>query len=205
MRTYTIKELSPGARKISIEAIKASRWFTERNIDLDWLVSSLEADIEEDFGMKDVDISFSGFYNQGDGASFIGRVDDIPKFIRAIGIEDEILPKVMKEIEDVYEMRVVRTNSRYVHENTVAFEIEDLDDTVVVLMSPFGVGDITIDLDETLEGIELKKKASKWLYEKCKEIYRTLGKAYEEEFSDEAAEEWADSMGLRFDEEGNEV
>jgi hypothetical protein len=40
---------------------------------------------------------------------------------------------------------------------------------------------------------------------KSREIYRKLEKAYNEEFSDETAEEWADSMGIEFDEEGNEV
>jgi len=49
----------------------------------------------------------------------------------------------------------------------------------------------------------LEKKASEWVKGKCKEIYRKLEKAYYEEFSDEAAEQWANSMGMEFDKEGN--
>jgi predicted transcriptional regulator len=102
-------------------------------------------------------------------------------------------------------MRIVRTDSRYSHENTVRFEIEEIDDTELILMSPFGLGDITMDLNELLEEIELVKKASEWVKSKCKEIYRKLEKAYSEEFSEDAAEEWADQWEIQFDEEGNEV
>lgn len=204
MKTYSIQELSPGARKIVIEAIQNSRSFTEQEVDLDWVIENETEDLMT-LGLDNVEISFSGFWSQGDGASFTARVNDIPAFIKTIGIEEEILPKVLSAFEEVYEMSIVRIDSRYVHENTVRFEIEEMDDTELVILSGFGLGDITVDLNDTLEEIGLETKASSWVKSKCKEIYRTLEKAYYEEFSDEAAEEWADLMGLRFDEEGNEV
>lgn len=204
MRTYTISELSPEAKKTAIEGIRNDRGFTERDVDLDWVIENETEDLEA-LGLDNVEISFSGFWSQGDGASFTARVNDIPAFIKTIGVTDEILPKVLAAFEEVYEMRIVRTDSRYFHENTVRFEIEEMDDTELILMSPFGIGDITVDLSETLEEIGLEKKASEWVKSKCKEIYRKLEKAYDEEFSEEAAEEWADDMGLEFDEEGNEV
>ena len=204
MKTYTISELSPEAKKTAIEGIRNDRGFTEREIDLDWVIENETEDLES-LGLENVEISFSGFWSQGDGASFTARVNDIPAFIKTIGIEDEILPKVLAAFEEVYEMRIVRTDSRYFHENTVRFEIEEMDDTELVIMSGFGIGDITVDLDETLEEIELVKKASEWVKSKCKEIYRKLEKAYSEEFSEEAAEEWVDSIGMEFDEDGNEV
>jgi hypothetical protein len=156
-------------------------------------------------GLENVEISFTGFWSQGDGASFTARVNDIPNFIKTVGITDDILPKALKGFEEVYEMRIVRTDSRYSHENTVRFEIEEMDDTELILMSPFGVGDITIDLNDLLGDIGLEAKASAWVKAKSKEIYRELEKAYEDEFSDEAVIEWADDMGIEFDEEGNEV
>lgn len=204
METYSIQELSPGARKIVIEAIQNSRSFTEQEVDLDWVIENETEDLMT-LGLDNVEISFSGFWSQGDGASFTARVNDIPTFIKTIGIEEEILPKVLAAFEEVYEMSIVRIDSRYVHENTVRFEIEEMDDTELVILSGFGFGDITVDLNDTLEEIGLEAKASSWVKSKCKEIYRTLEKAYYEEFSDEAAEEWADLMDLRFDEEGNEV
>lgn len=204
MKTYSIQELSPGARKIVIEAIQNSRSFTEQEVDLDWVIENETEDLMT-LGLDNVEISFSGFWSQGDGASFTARVNDIPAFIKIIGIEEEILPKVLEAFEEVYEMSIVRIDSRYVHENTVRFEIEEMDDTELVILSGFGFGDITVDLNDTLEEIGLETKASSWVKSKCKEIYRTLEKAYYEEFSDEAAEKWADLMELRFDEEGNEV
>lgn len=204
MRTYEIHELSKDSRKAAIEEIKRTDSFSERDVDLDWVLENETEDLEA-LGLENVEISFSGFWRQGDGASFTARVNDIPAFIKAIGIEDEILPKVLEAFEEVYEMRIIRIDSRYVHENTVRFEVEEMDDTELVIMSGFGFGDITVDLNDTLEEIGLEAKASSWVKSKCKEIYRTLEKAYYEEFSDDVAEQWADDMGLRFDEEGNEV
>jgi hypothetical protein len=204
MRTYTISELSPEAKKTAIEGIRNDRGFTERDIDLDWVIENETEDLEA-LGLENVEIAFTGFWSQGDGASFTARVNDIPNFIKSIGVTDEILPKVLAAFEEVYEMRIVRTDSRHFHENTVRFEIEEMDDTELIIMSGFGIGDITVDLNETLEEIELVKKASEWVKAKCKEIYRKLEKAYDEEFSEETIEEWADNMGLEFDEEGNEV
>ena len=204
MKTYTISELSPEAKKTAIEGIRNDRGFTERDIDLDWVIENETEDLEA-LGLENVEISFSGFWSQGDGASFTARVNDIPAFIKTIGVTDEILPKVLESFEEVYEMRIVRTDSRYFHENTVRFEIEEMDDTELVIMSGFGIGDITVDLNETLEEIGLEKKASEWVKSKSKEIYRKLEKAYNDEFSEEAAEEWVDSIGMEFDEDGNEV
>jgi hypothetical protein len=204
MRTYTISELSSEAKQTAIEGIKNRDSFQDRDIDLDWVIENETEDLEA-LGLENVEISFTGFWSQGDGASFTARVNDIPNFIKTIGVTDDILPKVLAAFEEVYEMRIVRTSSRYSHENTVSFEIEEMDDTELILMSGFGIGDITVDLNETLEEIGLEDKASEWVKTKSREIYRKLEKAYNEEFSDETAEEWADSMGIEFDEEGNEV
>ena len=205
MRTYKIYELPEESKKAAIEEIKNRDSFYNRGIDLDWLIENEQDELESEFGLANVEISFSGFSSQGDGASFVGHVEDIPKFIRAIGIDDDILDKAMNALIDVYDMYIVRTNSRYFHENTVRFEIEETDDTELILMSPFGVGDITIDLNDLLGDIGLEAKGSAWVKAKSKEIYRELEKAYEEEFSDETVVEWSDSMGIEYDEEGNEV
>jgi len=205
MKTYKIHELPKESKKTAIEEVKNRDSFYNRGIDLDWLIEAEQDELEAEFGLANVEISFSGFSSQGDGASFVGQVEDIPKFIRAIGIDDDILDKAMNALVDVYDMYIVRTDSRYFHENTVRFDIEETDDTELILMSPFGIGDITIDLNDLLGDIGLEAKASQWVRAKSKEIYRELEKAYEEEFSDEAVVEWEDYMGIEFDEEGNEV
>jgi hypothetical protein len=205
MKTYTIYELSKEAKEKALQSIMNDSIFRGRDVDLDWVVEAEQDELEEGFGLANVEVSFSGFWSQGDGASFTGRVVDIPKFIRAIGIQDEILDKAMQALDEVYEMYIVRTDTRYSHENTVRFDIEEPFDTELILMSPFGVGDITIDLNDLLGDIGLEAKASKWVKERSREIYDKLERAYEEEFSEAAAEEWADQWEIQFDEEGNEV
>jgi hypothetical protein len=203
MKTYEIHELSKASKKAAIEEIKRMDSFSEQDVDLDWVIENETEDLEA-LGLENVEISFSGFWSQGDGASFTGRVDDIPKFMKAIGIDTSaILDKALEAIPDVYDMYIVRIDSRYVHENTVRFEIENIDDTELILMSGFGLGDITIDLNDVLVEIDFEAKASKWVKGKSREIYDKLEKAYEDEFSDEAAEQWADSMGMEFNKEGN--
>jgi hypothetical protein len=203
MRTYEIHELSKASKKAAIEEIKRMDSFAEQDVDLDWVIENETEDLEA-LGLENVEISFSGFWSQGDGASFTARVDDIPKFMKAIGIDTSaILDKALKAFEEVYEMEIVRTSSRYVHENTVRFEIENIDDTELIIMTGFGLGDIKVDLNDILVEIDFEVKASKWVKGKSREIYDKLEKAYEEEFSDEAAEQWADSMGMEFDKEGN--
>ena len=205
MRTYKIYELPEESKKAAIEEIKNRDSFYNREIDFDWLIENEQDELESEFGLTNVEISFRGFSSKGDGARFVGHVEDIPKFIRAIGIDDDILDKAMNALIDVYDMYIVRTDSRYFHENTVRFEIEETDDTELILMSPFGIGDIAIDLNDLLGDIGLEAKGSAWVKAKSKEIYRELEKAYEEEFSDETVVEWSDSMGIEYDEEGNEV
>ena len=205
MKTYTISELEPEAKERALQSIIDDRNFQEKDVDLDWVIEAEEEELEAEFGLANVEISFSGFWSKGDGASFTGRVVDIPKFIRAIGIKDEILDKAMQALEDVYEMSIVRIDSRYVHENTVRFDLDPIDDTELILMSPFGIGDITLDLNDLLVEIGLEDKASKWVKERSREIYDKLEKAYEYEFSGEVAEEWADQWEIQFDEEGNEI
>jgi hypothetical protein len=203
MRTYEIHELSKASKKAAIEEIKRMDSFAEQDVDLDWVIENETEDLEA-LGLENVEISFSGFWSQGDGASFTARVDDIPKFMKSIGIDTSaILDKALKAFEEVYEMEIVRTSSRYVHENTVRFEIENIDDTELIIMTGFGLGDIKVDLNDILVEIDFEVKASKWVKGKSREIYDKLEKAYEEEFSDEAAEQWADSMGMEFDKEGN--
>jgi hypothetical protein len=205
MRTYTISELEPEAKERALQSIIDDINFREKDVDLDWVIEAEQDGLEAEFGLANVEISFSGFWSKGDGASFTGRVVDIPKFIRAIGIKDEILDKAMQALEDVYEMSIVRIDRRYVHENTVRFDLDPIDDTELILMSPFGIGDITLDLNDLLVEIGLEDKASKWVKERSREIYDKLEKAYEYEFSGEVAEEWADQWEIQFDKEGNEI
>lgn len=204
-KTYEIGELSGEAKERAIEAIKDKEAFYERHIDLDWLVDQLQEDLE-DSGFDSAEISFSGFWSQGDGASFVGRVDDKEKFFGALGVpRSDIHPVIWSFIEENLEISIVRNSSRYVHEGTVSVDWEFYDDPVIELFSGLGMEDLAVNVEEFLEKEGFWDKATAWKNSKCGEIYSALEKAYEGEFNEEAAEDWADVMGLLFDEEGNEV
>jgi hypothetical protein len=78
----------------------------------------------EDLGYRNIDICFSGFHSQGDGASFTGNVD----VLAWIKTNDETnkykrIAKLMYEgIIDIQDDRIVRDRwHHYVHENTTTF------------------------------------------------------------------------------------
>ena len=203
--TYEIGELSGEAKSRAIEVIKDTRTFQDRNIDLDWLVDQLQEDLE-DSGFDSAEISFSGFWSQGDGASFVGRVDDKEKFFDAVGVpRSDIHPAIWSFIEENLEISIVRNSSRYVHEGTVSVDWEFYDDPVIELFSGLGMEDLSVDVEEFLSKEGFWDKATQWKNSKCGEIYSSLEKAYEGEFNDEAAEDWADQMGIEFDSKGNEI
>jgi len=78
----------------------------------------------EEFGYRNIDICFSGFYSQGDGASFTGNVD-VLEWIKTNDKEGKYkrIAKLMSDgIIDINDDRIVRDRwHSYVHENTTTF------------------------------------------------------------------------------------
>jgi hypothetical protein len=72
-------------------------------------------------GFRIDDINFSGFYSQGDGASWVGMVDT-PKWIE-LNKADETFAQILLElIENGWvskQVEIVNSNSRYSHSNTM--------------------------------------------------------------------------------------
>ena len=199
---YEIWDLKGEALQRAIDGIKSSEAFGERDIDLDWRVHDFEQEIEQ-LGLGEVEISYSGFYSQGDGASFTGIVYDKKKFLKAIGFE--VPDYLMEPIMDSCEMEIVRTGgSRYVHHYTVEFKYDSWGEKVVLFPKSVELRK-EFFLDDLLEKAGLDAKAREWINKMCHKIYSALEKSYEEEFSDSAAEEWADSTGMIFDADGKEI
>jgi hypothetical protein len=101
-------------------------------------------------------------------------------------------------------MEIVRTSTRYVHHYTVEFKYESWDEEVVLFPKSMELRKEFL-LDNLLEKAGLDTKAREWINKTCHKIYSALEKSYEEEFSDAAAEGWADSTGMKFDADGNEI
>jgi len=206
-KSYTFDELSPEAKQNAIDSNRDLN--TEYD---DWWEPIIEGFVEEmeEIGMADVECEFSGFYSQGDGASFTGRVSDNNEFFKAVGIDlpsvgidDKVSKKlgtILNSIAENIYVTIRRNDSRHYHYNTISADVEiDGEDEIEV---DLGLGMvIEIDISEICEKIE--PIITDWAREKSKELYRNLENSYEELRSDETISSDLESGGYTFDENGN--
>jgi len=97
------------------------------NVDHDWYQYTYdEFKIEmQTKGITVDDMNFTGFYSQGDGASFTGRIDMI-QFLKAHGLEEHYMGAVFFAGQGELYADITRGNSRYCHEHSAeATLIED--------------------------------------------------------------------------------
>ena len=216
--TYSFEELSPEAQK---NALNNSR---DINVDYQGWEDGVTEGFKEDMGeigIDDIEINYTGFNSQGDGASFTSDDIDTRKLFDAIGIksnkalnmevDDERSGGENKEFSDLLdtmedigqvdrnrikpeEIRVwiKRTSSRYYHYNTVEAEVEIWDE-------PDGWEEphtFTVDLAD---------QVTQYVRDLCKDLYRKLEKEYDSLTSDEAVKETLIDNDYKFDEEGNLV
>ena len=75
----------------------------------------------EALGLTDIEVEYSGFWSQGDGASFTARVynSENKKFItEALGL------KVLDEVAENLLITIRRESTRYSHHNTMIAHVE---------------------------------------------------------------------------------
>jgi hypothetical protein len=187
--------------------------------DREWYEAVLDdwkGDLER-LGYSDPDIQFSGFWGQGDGASFtassvpphtedpeiVAAWELIQRMTMLAGGQSEweleaIGPLDQMDLEGMASGSVYRHGHRYVHENTVSvdWQFDDFPNTTGLL------------LEDQWDALE---QAIKSYYENldttvtdlCREIYADLEKEYEYQTSDEAVEQALESYEL--DEDGDIV
>ena len=174
-QVYSFNELSERAQQTAIE----------NNYDINvfdsfWYEDTEEAQrfIIENKGFTDVDIRFSGFSSQGDGASFTGFVD-LEKFIIENGLNDKykrILPFIGNGID--YNGEITRSG-RHVHERSTSLYL-----SADVRSNPNNdykniyalLDNLETEIEETI--IDLSKQA-----------YKALNDCYKHLTSDEAIKE----------------
>ena len=123
---HMFKELSEDIQKQVIEDNRYRE--TKYN---DWYECTLMRfkEVLETIGFYEVDISFSGFSSQGDGASFTGKYSYEKGFLSKIKKEypqwntlhricEEILEENKRQLYKIY-FELYRLNHRYSHEKTV--------------------------------------------------------------------------------------
>lgn len=224
--TYTFDQLSD---KLKEEAIEANR---DINVSSDWhdpVIEGFQEDLSE-MGVEEVKVEYSGFYSQGDGASFTGGVQDIKKFlVKTLGLTeysdeelDELPESIKEKVEGFIDSLTIVFNrkygSRYYHANTCqtdfwceilnnAFYDEEYPNGKIYLTDRVITGNplVFMDLQEEIDKIE--KAAEEWRSEQCQELYSSLEKEYDYLQSDEAVAETLESNGTEFevDEDGELV
>ena len=191
----------------------------------DFIYEGFQEDMNKKFGWapETDDMNFSGFYSQGDGASFTGTLyqDDVA------GIMKKIYKKfpLNKGFEDGnIDVQIdIERHGRYVHEKSVSVEISHLDSVDYeeffdLYEKELQAGELKgvdeYDADECDDAIydyidgyvnELEDTLNEWLEDSCIELYKRLESAYEDMTSDEAMEEMALNNDYQFDEDGNIV
>ena len=166
------------------------------NVDFGWsdfVLDDYKRGLEK-LGFKDVDIKFTGFGSQGDGASFTGRISamDAVKLLRV-----PISRKFQEALDDKeVEYTIERSGGRHFHEKSITVDFND---------------NGTQDLNESWERVVDKKIQDisddlyKWLVDKNKEIYKGLEQHYEHLISDDEVFNTLELNGYEFNERGEEV
>jgi len=217
--TYSFEELSDEAKKHAIE--------NNYSINIDyggWEDPIIEGFTEEmeALGLDDIEVEYTGFHSQGDGASFTAKVTDNDVFLeKALDIksstefldlgddedtskEDDDLRQLMGDLRNVgfdnrerlesdnLYMEIVRNSNRYTHKNTISGDFE---------YDELDVEDDDRDWDKFL--IDMEDMLTEWARDKSEDLYRRLEKYYTELTSDEAIEDSLRQNDYEFDKDGN--
>ncbi len=141
-------------------------------------------------------IYYSGFWSQGDGASFEGNLEDGEKFLNALEAED-FLPEIVKlkaKLDEHYRTLLidgmsckVTHSGNYAHSSTMSVDFElDLDDLPV----PMGFSDEEIN--------DLANEVTDWMRGLADELYHRLEAEYEGYRTDEAVTEYLEANDWRY-------
>jgi hypothetical protein len=185
INTYSYNELNEQAKA------KARDWFREASAgDNHWADS-----VEEDFrqlatmcGFSVKDVRWSGFWSQGDGASFTGAWSALavnPKALKGYAPKDEGLHEIVGGLATVARDHREATatlsirDHHYCHPNTIGFKLDDICDGHAI---------------DDFKG---------WTRALMNWLYRTLEKQYEYENSDECVAENIQLNDYAFTAEGS--
>jgi len=171
IKTFTFSELPEDIRQEVIEAYQPSDYWDE------WVIDSIKEEAAE-LGIENFDFQYSGFWSQGDGASFTGT------------LSTELLTSLLKEeVNEELSFNITvctaqidrKSYPHYVHENMVYARFDSGDEPVS-----------DEDRDAILTALEA------WKNELCLKWYQQLREAYDAEFEEErVAEEFEGTRFLR--------
>lgn len=213
---FIYEDLSPKAKERALE------WFSS-TLDYEWWECTY-AQAKEDAQAKGFDIDdirFSGFWSQGDGASWTGTVD-LSEFLDHYLKDDNpaygkyfTLQAIIDEggwVEKI--INITRSGYHYVHSNMM--RIDSIDFNGVDYLDEDSEERLQADgplqranvyqLWQGIDGAALLDELAEWVLEEAKaiadEIYSDLESEHEHLTSEESLIEGAYANGWRFDEDG---
>lgn len=140
------------------------------------------------------EIYWSGFWSQGDGASFVGSYEyarGCKTKIREYAPKDETLHQIADELTAFQKVRfyqakatITKPYHQYQHENTMALEL-DMDNLSNSLYS--------VEAEEEL--LEIMRKFARW-------IYRQLEKEYDHQTSEQTCRDYLKDNGAEYTKDG---
>lgn len=184
MNAYTISELPEDVRRKVLDKHRELCVYDE------WYNYTYEDFTQEmkDMGFRVDNIHFSGFWSQGDGACFEGRMEDLKSFLKEYGCLTKY-KKIYKLYNEGYLAITTYHRGHYYHEYCMYVEI-DGDDS----------DNITSELWKDFEDFLCETLRSK-----AKELYRKLEKEYDYLTSDDTIKLDLEELEYYFDENGEPV
>lgn len=149
-------------------------------------------------GVRVDDIYFSGFYSQGDGACFTGRVIDFAELLTCME-HPQALPLALFLEAMCFDIRIEHRSSNYYHANTMHLDPESIE--CALPADPYfdeeafdeafeHLGELRLAaLKESLKKVDhvaLEEDILEFLRDKARELYKSLEAEYEYLTSDAA-------------------
>ena len=205
---YRFDELPEDLQEKVIE--KRRYWNVDDSFWYEHLLEYWKEDLEK-MGFEDADIRFSGFWSQGDGASFTARCDN-QKVLNTLFLCNE------KNIADLKQWRlwfelvengpyinfdIKRNYSRYVHEFSVEGVVDEdfsgFTNKIYEGLNEKGQKYYTSKFDQKVNWEYLKDMFNEFVRDICREIYSSLEKEYEYFTSDSYLKEWLKESDEEFE------
>ena len=192
---YSFSELSEKAKQVAIDQYR-----NDENYPCDFWYDHIEEDfhtILEKIGFYNIKSIFSGFYSQGDGASFTGSYTYKKGCLKAVkdfapndkGLHDIVVGIVSHQKDNGYKLEcdIGRSGSLYCHSNTMSFDWSKNGDCYFEWKNAF--------VEDEIE--QLIKDLADW-------YYTSLQSEYDYLLSDEYIAENIESNNYQFLENGKQ-
>ena len=201
IKVYSFNELS---KEVQEEVIEKHRLIHTAYSDWHQFVIEEWKGRLKEIGFLNAEICFSGFYNQGDGASFTATCDNekiMNSMVRCLGYDygwEYLQVRLWLELahRDILQFSTKRIDRRYEHKDTVQYGVfEDFSGMNERMWNCF-----TFEKKCNLKNLE--NYFEYWCHTLCEKIYEDLRAECEYRESDEAVREFLEGSEYEFFEDG---